>query len=164
MIHVLIPGEPCAQGRPRATIVSGHARLYDPKDSRSWKGAARVAMMAARQTPILDGPIAVEILAVHSCPRTDYRKREPMPRRFRDRRPDIENVVKSCLDAATGILWRDDAQIAQLFVEQMTGAQDEPPRVELVARSLATALIDPPTVADAVAAVGGEIESVEVSK
>jgi hypothetical protein len=127
-------------------------------------------MDAARQTPILEGPIEVTIRAVHSCPRTDYRKREPMPRRWRDKKPDIENCVKSTLDAATGIFWRDDAQIARLVVEQITGAQDEPPQVELWARSLLRGsphvfgglLASEPTVADAVAAVGGSADEIEV--
>jgi Holliday junction resolvase RusA-like endonuclease len=158
-IYVLIPGEPCAQGRPRMAVVGGHARAFDPAKSRSWKGAARVAMEAARQTPILDGPIAVELLFVHSCPRTDYRKREPMPRRWRDKQPDAENCVKAALDAATGILWRDDAQIARLVVNQVTGAQDESPRVEMWARSL----MSEPTVQDALDAIGGTIEEVRQS-
>ena len=161
MIHVLIPGEPCAQGRPRATVVNGHARMYDPKGSKSWKGSARLAMQAARPTPILDGPIEVWLLAVHSCPRTDYRKREPQPRRWRDKKPDCENVVKSALDAATGVLWRDDAQIARLTVEQVTGAQDEAPRVEMWALALSVGC-GGLTVGDAVAGFSGEI--VEVSR
>lgn len=132
-ISIIIPGEPCAQGRPRATVVAGHARIFDPPKSRSWKGAARVQMEAALngRAPILEGPVFVTVRAFHACPTTDHRKRVPAPRRWRAKRPDLENVAKAVLDAATGVLWRDDAQIARLVIEQFTCGQNEAPRLEI---------------------------------
>ncbi len=133
MISLTILGEPCAQGRPRVGIIAGHARVFDPPKSRSWKGAARVQMEAALNgaAPILAGPVAVTLRLFHKCPTSDHRKTKPAPRRWRAKRPDLENVAKAVLDAATGVLWRDDAQIASLVIKQYTCAQDEAPRVEI---------------------------------
>lgn len=128
---IMIAGEPVAQGRPRAAVVAGRARVFDPKKSKSWKGMARVAMQEAGAPYIPEGPIAVVIRAFHTCPKGDHRKREPAPRRWRAKRPDLENVAKAVLDAATGVLWADDAQVARLLVEQFTAAQGVAPRVEI---------------------------------
>lgn len=37
------------------------------------------------------------------------------------RRLDTDNVAKACLDALTGLLWRDDSQILRLTVEKVAG-------------------------------------------
>lgn len=133
-ITVTIPGEPVAQGRPRAFVArkSGRPRLYDPPRARAWKAAARAWMtIAMNRRPPLLGPVLVRIQAVWACPRDEWRVRAPRKRRDHGQRPDAENVAKAVLDAASGICYRDDAQVAKLYVEKFIGAQDEPARVEL---------------------------------
>ena len=80
---------------------------------------------------IAEGPVAVVIRAFHACPKSDYRKRIPRPRRYRSKRPDIDQIVKATLDAATSVLWADDSQVAWLLVEQFTARQGEAPRIEI---------------------------------
>ena len=134
VIRVKIPGEPVTQGRPRAVVIHGKARVFDPSKSRSWKGAARHEMALAvdgSTIPFAQGPLAVIVRAFHLCPKGDYRKRQPALLRWRGKRPDAENIAKAVLDAAIDVLWSDDAQVARLVVEQFTAAQGEAPRVEL---------------------------------
>ena len=142
-LTITIPGEPCAQGRPRATNMAGHIHIYDPPASRSWKGAARYQMAMAlegngsRPDCILTGcAVGVVVRAFHTCPKSDYRKRKPQPLRWRSKRPDCDQIVKAVLDAATSVLWADDAQVARLLIEQYTAAQGEAPRIELEVRPL----------------------------
>lgn len=40
------------------------------------------------------------------------------------RKLDVDNVAKACLDALTGIIWRDDSQVAQLIVEKVRAERD----------------------------------------
>jgi len=42
MIRFTVYGEPVAQGRPRATNINGHIRMYDPKKSRDFKDYVRL--------------------------------------------------------------------------------------------------------------------------
>lgn len=35
MIKFTVYGEPVAQGRPRATTINGHVRMYDPKNQET---------------------------------------------------------------------------------------------------------------------------------
>lgn len=37
----------------------------------------------------------------------------------RRRRIDVDNVAKACLDALTGVVWRDDSQIQRLQIEKV---------------------------------------------
>jgi len=138
-VKLTIAGEPVAQGRPRAFIAGGKPRLRDPENAREWKGQARWQMQAeldGGDIPFPDGPVEVTIRAIHSCPKSRHRKTMEVPRIWRAKTPDCENVAKAVLDAATGVLWHDDAQVARLVVEQFTAAQGEAPRVEIEASRL----------------------------
>lgn len=145
-IRTVIAGEPCSQGRPRFARRGQHVVAYDPAKSRSWKALARFFFCNAMQdhgraigipsgAPCLVGPVEVHILAVFTCPKSAHRKM-PVPRRPHGKRPDAENVAKATLDAATGVLWFDDAQVARLTVEKVIGAQLEAPYVEVTVRPL----------------------------
>ena len=107
---------------------------YDPKKSRNWKATAqehfRRALADAGRGP-LEGPVACAIVARFTCPKSDWRKREPMPRRPHAKRPAAENVGKAVLDAGTGVAWLDDAQIVTLKIEKIIAAQGEAPGVEV---------------------------------
>jgi crossover junction endodeoxyribonuclease RusA len=37
----------------------------------------------------------------------------------RNDRVDVDNVAKACLDALTGLLWRDDRQVVRLSIEKL---------------------------------------------
>lgn len=141
-LRFTIPGEPVAQPRARAfKLPSGQIRMYDPKPARNWKAAAQAHMLQACadsglvETPggvAFEGPVRCAIIAVFTCPRSHWRKREPVPRRPHAQRPDAENVAKAVLDAATGVVWLDDSQVAELEIRKIIGAQGEAPRVEVV--------------------------------
>lgn len=40
------------------------------------------------------------------------------------RPPDVDNVAKACLDALSGIVWRDDRQVVSLTVEKVAAETD----------------------------------------
>jgi Holliday junction resolvase RusA-like endonuclease len=134
--HILIPGDPVAQGRPRFYPVGKpgkqHMAAVDPPKSKRWKAHAQDHMRSEVDQPAdrLD-PIRLELMAVFACPKSDYRKRTPRPRRSHTKRPDIDNVLKAVLDAGTGVLWIDDDQVCEVHARKIIGAQDEAPRVEL---------------------------------
>lgn len=136
-VEVRIPGEPCAQGRPRFVRRGKFVSAYDPPKSRNWKATAQEHMRRAMHgRPPLQGALNCDIVATFTCPRSDYRKREPRSWRWHAKRPDIENVSKAVLDAATGVLWVDDDQVARLVVLKLIGAQGEAPSIWMTVRAL----------------------------
>lgn len=143
---VSIPGEPFAQPRPRARIASGRGRqfvqVYEPNEARTWKAGAQQHMAAAvraaglRFPVFATGPVELVVLAVFTCPTSHHRKTSPRPRRLHAQRPDADNVIKAVKDAATGVLWLDDAQVAAETCTKVIGAQGEAPGVLLTLRGL----------------------------
>ena len=126
-----VPGEPVAMGRPR---FSGgpHPRAYIPQKTRSWIAGAIVILAAHWRAAPIEGPVAVELVFVHSRPKRLCRKKDAHGRLWRDRRPDIDNLCKSALDAiqAAGIV-ADDGQVAVLEGRDMYGAKGESGKVEI---------------------------------
>lgn len=130
VLKVVIPGEPCSQGRPRFARRGRFVMAYDPPKSRNWKATAQQHMRDEMDDDApLQGPLQVIVQALFTCPLSDHRKSMSRHRRWHAKRPDAENVAKAVLDAGTGVIWRDDSQIARLVVAKHIAAQDEAPGV-----------------------------------
>lgn len=170
-VHVVIPGEPFASPRPRATLMplvsTGEAlararsarslrdlmalfrpRLYVKQD-RKWDARVGLELLRARRVvygaaPIagVGQPIEVFLLFVFGLAKSHHRKRSPPPRSWhcqgggRGGGGDFDNLAKPICDAASGVLWPDDCQVARATIEKVIGAQGEEPRIELLARRL----------------------------
>ena len=141
VVHILIPGQPHAQGRARACRAGKSVRVYDPEESRNWKATAQQYM--ADELDRHDRPwgfecaMSVDILAVFPCPMSDYRKRKPRERRWHMKaRGDADNIAKAVLDAGNGVLWKDDCQVALLNVVKLIGGQGELPYVDVIVTGL----------------------------
>ncbi len=126
-IFVTIPGEPYALKRHRSTKTGIQ---YDPKENRLWKAAAQDHYRQAMdgQEPFA-GPVKLVVRAQFSMPRSRWLKRKPRAGGWRDKRPDLDNIVKAVKDAGTGILWFDDSQVCTLVADKRTGNQGDKPFV-----------------------------------
>lgn len=119
VIAFIVPGDPVGKGRPRASTIGGRPRLYTPaKTARYESTVALAAADAMMGHEPLNGPLALEIEAVSTPPLSWSKKRRHEAARglgeHPAKRPDIDNVCKSVMDGANGILWNDDAQIVAL--------------------------------------------------
>ena len=132
-----IPGEPVAKGRPRASVISGRARMYTPAKTQSYEAQAKwFAEQAISQTPgfepISDRPISLSVLAVFAIPAGWSKRRVAACAESPEpciKRPDSDNVLKIIGDALNGILWRDDSQVADACIRKVYGQN---PRVEVL--------------------------------
>jgi Holliday junction resolvase RusA-like endonuclease len=120
-----IPPKP--QGRPRFARAGKFVRTYDPPESRAYKDAVRDAIKLQCPTYYPDQAIYVSIW-FHM----------PRPKRLRLRpniphikRPDVDNLAKAILDALTGVLWRDDAQICRLHIDKRYTDDDYNPGIDI---------------------------------
>lgn len=147
--------EPRGNGRPRATLMADHGkiraaimpvwgrnltaavkrivgvlrgciRIHEAQADIEWKAEARRQLAAQHEGPPLEGPLSVTIVASWEVPKSRHRVRTPVPASWRTAKPDADNVSKSVLDAANGLIWGDDAQVAQLHVHKVTAPQGEP--------------------------------------
>ncbi len=138
-LRVTIPGEPVAQGRGRAVRMGKGVRVVDPTRARNWKATAaehiRIAMIQQHHQ-MMAGPLRVVIRCYWACPRSKCLKTKPRPAEWRPKRPDADNLAKAVLDAATDVIWWDDAQVVHLTVEKWQADQAEPARVELAVEEI----------------------------
>lgn len=128
--------EPVEQARPRATRYGRSIRVYDPpKVSKYKKRLSQLARSQYKDEP-LGGMLAVEI--------TFYRQvQQSLSKIERARRlsgehrptvkPDLDNYVKSTLDALNGILWTDDAHIVDLHAHKY---YSDDPHIEITVTEL----------------------------
>lgn len=84
-----------------------NGRTLTAKKTRAWERDCQIALRDAyRSVPILE-PLSVSLVFCFKRPKT-------VKRTYHCKKPDIDNLQKSVLDAANGILWKDDGQIAKL--------------------------------------------------
>jgi Holliday junction resolvase RusA-like endonuclease len=98
--------------------------------------AARDAYCGSRPFVAKGESVEVRMLYVSPLPKTSERKTEAK-RPIRDwliskAKGDPDNLMKGPLDAANGVIWHDDSQVASAQIEKVVGAQFEEPRLEIM--------------------------------
>jgi Holliday junction resolvase RusA-like endonuclease len=114
-ITVIVSGAPVAKGRARMTR-RGFA--YTPAATRKYEAHARLAAQLAMDgRPPIDVPVRVELLVELPVP-ANWSRRKAEGAITGDvrptSRPDVDNYVKSILDAINTIVVVDDAQVVDL--------------------------------------------------
>ena len=135
-VKFTIPGELVAQGRPRFSTHGGFPRAYDPKKSRDGKSVVRLcARDAIEESGLIEplsGPLVMKVQFGIPLPKSAYRKRTPVARSWRTKKPDLDNLLKLVKDACSGIIYLDDNQISRIVAEKITCGQDEAPYTKVL--------------------------------
>ena len=133
MITFKVPAVPIAQPRQRSAMVAGHMRNYTPAKHpvNVFKAAVQLAASQAYDGPPLAGPLSLQATFVMPRPKNKIWKRRPMPRYHHAIRPDADNLLKALKDSLSGVLWRDDAQIAQVECCKWVASGEEQPHAEV---------------------------------
>lgn len=133
-IKFTIPGEPCAQGRPRFSTVGGYVKAIDPAKSRSQKAFVKyIATHEAHKQgwTYTYLPLYVEIIAYLGIPKSKSKKWRAAAIRGQERptkKPDTDNIFKLVTDALSGVIYADDKQIVSCRVQKW---YSEEPRTEV---------------------------------
>ena len=162
LIRRFVYGLPKGQPRPRAFArkIGGSvvARVYDAGTAEGWKGAIANDFKRTPGLAPIDGALRMSIDFYFPRPLRLSRKSDAPGAIPCTAKPDADNAAKAVMDALQGIgLFRDDAQIVELQVRKWYHAKNRRPGALIE-------VSDWLTVGDAVAAVGGTIESVEASQ
>lgn len=138
-----VPGLPAPQGSKRAYVHPTLKRaimIEDNKKTKPWRqDVAFFARQAMAGAPPLDGPL-VAVLTFHlPRPKSHYlgndlaRMIRPTAPRLVGKKPDADKLYRAAGDAMTGIVYHDDAQLADVHVIKLfAGPGTEPGlRVEI---------------------------------
>lgn len=136
MIKLILPIEPVAQARPRARRFGKGIRLYDPPKTAKFKRSLHKLAKASYNGKPLDGELEVTVIFGRAVQKSISKKERKLRLLGRHRpivKPDLDNYIKSTLDALTGVLWVDDNAIVKMVAEKRYMEQ---PRIEIEVRSM----------------------------
>ena len=131
MINIFVAGVPQPKGSTthfRGRITSANPQLKD------WEDSIRSNLFANRCAMIL-GPVTVDLgfwlpQPPSRMPRPrskDPLKRHPIP----DVKPDVDKLVRACLDAFTNTVIQDDARVGLIAAYKTYVGQGESPGVRI---------------------------------
>ncbi len=127
-IEFTISGEPVAQGRPRFSNAGGFVKAYDPAKSRNGKQHVRYAANHAMEgEEPLAGPLHMRAEFGIMMPKSMARKRNPRPRQYRVKKPDLDNLIKLVKDGCSGVVYLDDNTVVMVTARKIQCAQGEAP-------------------------------------
>ena len=122
MIDLEVAGTAVPQGSLRAHMAGGRPVLHytNQQPLSVWRDAVANAAREAGYTSPRPGPFGVSIDIRVMRPKGHFTSKGLVHPRFTDcwpdRRPDIDKLARSILDALTGLVWRDDGQVVILDV------------------------------------------------
>ena len=124
--EVVIPMEPVAKGRPRATRLG---RIYTPKGTRNAEAQMRWAIEEKLKRdypnharPLFDGPCTLMCNFIFARPKTSRKD-------FHTVKPDCDNLAKSICDSLNTMVFADDSQVVHLVVSKRYCTERESPHV-----------------------------------
>lgn len=127
MIQFHVPGKPQAQGS-KTKGRWGNIREANP-ELGPWR--ERVALAAYRalgeQRTLVTGPIVVGLEFVLYRPVSTPKTKTPPA----TKKPDIDKLERSILDALTHVIWSDDAQVVTVFKHKRVAEVGESPGVSV---------------------------------
>lgn len=124
-LDVVVSAHPSVQGNH---AVSRHGYVYE-KSSAALKAWRNQIIFAARMQwglrPPLAGPLLVWLEFAMPAPKRKVRELPTV-------RPDLDKLVRPCLDALTAsAIYSDDAQVTELRATKRYAAEDEGPGVRI---------------------------------
>jgi Holliday junction resolvase RusA-like endonuclease len=132
MIRLIIPGEPQAKGRPRFFPIRTKAgrtfsRAVTPLKTRTYETLIQELFVLAYPGFMpMEGPLSMEVDAYLRIPKSASRRRRDMMEGgtiVPEKRPDVDNILKSAGDALNGLAFRDDSQIAEAIIRKRFSSQ-----------------------------------------
>lgn len=139
-IRFTVPGEPQGKGRARVGTIAGKARMFTPAKTVNYEGViAMVAQQAMNGSPLITGPVMLEVLMHHPI-RPSWSKKKQAAAMANEILPtlkcDADNCLKAICDALNGIAWNDDVQVTDIHMRKRFS---NTPRVEVIVTPLSKA-------------------------
>lgn len=104
-------GKVKAKERPRL----GKYGVYTPKGTNSSeKDIIRQFKQQFKDFKVSESAVGVRITFVFEAPKK--------PTRFYPCKSDLDNLIKTVLDAFNGVIWKDDVQVVQLLAQKHYGS------------------------------------------
>lgn len=128
-----VQGNPVAKGRPRV----GKWGAYTPDKTVNYENLVKFSFLEKySKGDLLEGDLAIEVKFYFQIPKSTSKKnRELMARNVirHNKKPDIDNCIKSITDALNSIAYKDDSQIVEVRAYKY---YSEDPRAEVYIKEI----------------------------
>lgn len=131
-VEFFVPGRPIAQGSKRH--VGRGVLIESARDLGPWRERVALAAHNAAQycdtdtlQTLYNGPVDVRLDFVMPRPKSAPKTRTPAA----TKRPDIDKLIRAALDALTGVIFADDAQVTHLHATKRLADIAETPGVHV---------------------------------
>jgi Holliday junction resolvase RusA-like endonuclease len=116
-------GDPRGKGRPRFSRFGKFTKVYTDQQTFDYETAIGIsASQAMGSSKPLETPLAVFLYIRLPVPPSYSKKRSEAclsGLEHPTKKPDIDNVAKTFLDAMNGIVYKDDVQVMRLVVQKV---------------------------------------------
>ncbi len=119
-ISITVYGNAVAKGRPRVAMRGKHPVVYTPTKTREWENLIKLAA-AGKVKGLMTGPIAIYVAFFLLRPKS-------LSRKVCDhvKRPDLDNLFKSVLDALSGVVFENDSQVVEIKAYKYYSIESRP--------------------------------------
>lgn len=134
--HVYGVAQP--QGSAQAFIPKGWTRAIvtsDNKKNKPWRQVVAAAAQAAVQQQrwaFAGKGVPVQLRVTFRLPRPKAIKAKDVPHLTK---PDLDKLIRSCCDALTGIVFKDDSQVNEIITAKVYAKPGESPHVAVTVNS-----------------------------
>jgi Holliday junction resolvase RusA-like endonuclease len=122
-IHFQVEGDPKGKGRPRFSRVGSFTKVYTDKQTLGYEAKiAHFAKQAIGASEPLKTPVSVFLYVRLPIPQSYPKKRREACLNGSEqpcKKPDIDNIAKTYLDAMNGVIFVDDTQVVNLHVKKL---------------------------------------------
>jgi Holliday junction resolvase RusA-like endonuclease len=133
MLNFVVYGKAEPKGSARAFVPKGWQRAIVTSDNPKNKGWQQLVAEAASQAigtqpafRLIDGPVLLRV--VFYLPRPKAIKDKAVPHL---KKPDLDKLCRSCKDAMSKVVWRDDSMVVEIAARKEYARPGEAPRAEI---------------------------------
>ena len=113
--------------RPRVNTYTG--RVYTPGKTKDYELLVQQYFkIKYPRSKMLEGRVKIEIIAYLKIPKSTskVKMQEMLENKISPtKKPDVDNIAKSILDAMNGYVFRDDNQVSKIAVEKRYGIEEK---------------------------------------
>ena len=122
-----VPGELVGKERPRVHMYTG--RVYTPgKTQHSQFMKKQYFKLKYPRDEMLEGRLSINIIAYLKIPKSTSKAKveEMLENKISPtKKPDVDNIAKSILDAMNNFVFKDDNQVSKISVEKRFALEEK---------------------------------------
>lgn len=122
-----VPGEIVGKERPRINMYTG--RVYTPNKTKDYEFLVQQYFkIKYPRYQVLEGRLEINIIAYLKIPKSTskVKTQEMLDNKISPtKKPDVDNIAKSILDAMNGFVFKDDNQVSKIGVEKRFALEEK---------------------------------------